>query len=70
MNRPRWEVRDEVHLGLFSFAKFQLGADLDQNIDLLLQRPVLAHILAGTGRVMLITILPLSNTRRDCDSLH
>lgn len=51
MNLPRWEVRDELHLGLFSFAKFQLWADLDQNIDLLLQSPVLAHILAGKGEV-------------------
>lgn len=49
MNLPRWEVRDELHMGLFSFAKFQLWADLDHNIDLLLQSPVLAHILAGKG---------------------
>jgi very-short-patch-repair endonuclease len=49
LNLPRWEVRDELHLGLFSFAKFQLWADLDQNIDLLLQSPILSHILAGRG---------------------
>lgn len=49
VNLPRWEIRDELHLGLFSFAKFQLWADLDQNIDVLLQSPVLAHILAGKG---------------------
>jgi len=49
MNLSRWEVREELHLGLFSFAKFQLWADLDQNIDLLLQSPVLGHILAGKG---------------------
>jgi very-short-patch-repair endonuclease len=49
INLPRWEIRDELHLGLFSFAKFQLWADLDQNIDLLLQSTVLTHILAGKG---------------------
>lgn len=47
LNVRRWEVRSEVHLGLFSFAKFQMWADLDQNLDLLLQNPVLQHILNG-----------------------
>ncbi|HEY4243203.1 MAG TPA: DUF4011 domain-containing protein [Kofleriaceae bacterium] len=49
MNLPRWEVHDELHLGLFSFAKFQLWADLDQNADLLLKSAVLGHIIDGRG---------------------
>lgn len=43
----RWEVRDELHLGLFSFAKFQMWADLDQNLEVLLQNPVIDHLLNG-----------------------
>ena len=40
VNLPRWEVKDELHLGLFSFAKFAMWADLEHNLDALLASPV------------------------------
>ena len=49
LNLPRWEVKDELHLGLFSFAKFQMWADLDQNLDAMLESPVVRHLLEGQG---------------------
>jgi very-short-patch-repair endonuclease len=49
LNLRRWEVKDDLHLGLFSFAKFQMWADLDQNLDVLLQNPVIQHLLNGKG---------------------
>ncbi|MBK7078087.1 MAG: DUF3320 domain-containing protein [Myxococcales bacterium] len=49
LNLPRWEVKDELNLGLFSFAKFQMWADLDQNIDAMLASPVIQHLLEGKG---------------------
>jgi very-short-patch-repair endonuclease len=47
LNLKRWDVREELHIGLFSFAKFQMWADLDQNLDALLKSPVVQHILNG-----------------------
>jgi len=49
VNLRRWEVKEELHLGLFSFAKFQMWADLDQNLDALLANPVITHLLNGKG---------------------
>lgn len=49
INLKRWEVKDELHLGLFSFAKFQMWADLEQNIDALLDNAVIKHMLNGKG---------------------
>ena len=49
LNVRRWEVKDEAHLGLFSFAKFQMWADLDQNLETLLANPVVDHLLHGKG---------------------
>jgi very-short-patch-repair endonuclease len=46
---PRWEVREELHLGLFSFAKFQMWADLEQNADAILTSPVIKHLIDGKG---------------------
>lgn len=46
----RWEVRDEAQLGLFTFAKFLMWRDLDENADVLLQNPVVNH-LANAGKV-------------------
>ncbi len=44
---PRWEVLDEVHLGLFTFTKFLMWKDLDSNADALLQSPVVRHLAQG-----------------------
>lgn len=44
---PRWEVLDEVHLGLFTFTKFLMWRDLDGNADTLLRNEVVRHIAQG-----------------------
>jgi very-short-patch-repair endonuclease len=49
INQRRWEVKDELHLGLFSFAKFQMWADLDQNVEAVLESPVVKHLVFGKG---------------------
>lgn len=41
---PRWEVLEEAHLGLFSFTKFLMWKDLDENADQFLQNPVVRRI--------------------------
>lgn len=49
INQRRWEVKEELHLGLFSFAKFQMWADLDQNLEAILASPVVNHLVFGKG---------------------
>jgi very-short-patch-repair endonuclease len=41
---PRWEVLEEAHLGLFSFTKFLMWKDLDDNADRFLENPVVRRI--------------------------
>jgi hypothetical protein len=43
---PRWEVLEEAHLGLFSFTKFLMWKDLDENADRFLESPVVRRIAA------------------------
>ncbi|WP_438033671.1 DUF3320 domain-containing protein [Sorangium sp. So ce204] len=44
---PRWEVREEVHLGLFTFTKFLMWRDLEDNATAVLENPVVRHIASG-----------------------
>ena len=44
---PRWEVLDEAHLGLFSFTKFLMWRDLEQNAEQLMQSEVVRHLAEG-----------------------
>jgi very-short-patch-repair endonuclease/preprotein translocase subunit Sec61beta len=46
-NMPRWEVVDVAVLGLFTFTKFLMWKDLEDNKQALLQSPVVQHIAAG-----------------------
>lgn len=46
-NMPRWEVVDVAVLGLFTFTKFLMWKDLEDNKQVLLQSPVVQHIAAG-----------------------
>ncbi|MDP2310998.1 MAG: DUF4011 domain-containing protein, partial [Pseudomonadota bacterium] len=46
---PRWEVLDEVHVGLFTFTKFLMWKDLDENADAMLQSAVVRHIAQGAA---------------------
>lgn len=42
--KPRWEVLEEVHLGHFTFAKFLMWKDLEDNSHLLLENPTVRHL--------------------------
>lgn len=44
---PRWEVIDEVVLGLFTFSKFLMWRDLEDNAEALLASDVVRHIAQG-----------------------
>jgi very-short-patch-repair endonuclease/preprotein translocase subunit Sec61beta len=44
---PRWEVREEVELGLFTFTKFLMWRDLGENAAAILENPVVKHIASG-----------------------
>lgn len=41
---PRWEVREDAHLGLFSFTKFLMWRDLHDNASRLLENPVVRYV--------------------------
>ena len=41
---PRWEVLEEAHLGLFTFTKFLMWRDLEDNADVLLENELVRHI--------------------------
>ncbi|HYO97553.1 MAG TPA: DUF4011 domain-containing protein, partial [Polyangiaceae bacterium] len=45
---PRWEVLSEAHIALFSFAKFLMWKDLDENAEQLLKSAVVKRIAEGT----------------------
>lgn len=44
---PRWEVVEEVHLGLFAFTKFLMWRDLEDNAAAILKSSVVRHIASG-----------------------
>lgn len=46
---PRWEVLDEAHLGHFTFTKFLMWRDLEENAQILLQNPIVRHIAEREG---------------------
>lgn len=46
-----WEVKTEVHLGIFSFAKFVMWRDLQSRIEDLTRNRVVAHLLNTPGQV-------------------
>lgn len=49
---PRWEVLEEVHLGHFTFAKFLMWKDLEDNAEILLKNPVVRHIALEDSDVL------------------
>lgn len=46
---PRWEAIEEANLGLFTFAKFLMWRDLEENVELLLESPVVRHIATSAN---------------------
>jgi hypothetical protein len=45
----RWEVVEEAHVGLFSFAKFLMWKDLEENKDALLANEVVRHLAEASN---------------------
>ncbi|PKK40279.1 DNA helicase related protein [Clostridiaceae bacterium JG1575] len=45
--QPGWDVLEEVHLGLFSFAKFMMWADLSENLEIFRQNPLVESLVQG-----------------------
>jgi very-short-patch-repair endonuclease len=45
-----WEVKDEVHLGIFSFAKYLMWKDLQDRQQQLMESPVVAHLINNPGK--------------------
>ena len=45
----RWEVLEEVHLGLFQFTKFLMWRDLEENQEVLLQNEIVRHLASGAA---------------------
>lgn len=46
---PRWNVREEVHLGHFSFTKFLMWNDLEAKSGALLDSPLVKHLALSKG---------------------
>ncbi|MCL4219738.1 MAG: DUF3320 domain-containing protein [Phycisphaerales bacterium] len=49
-NMPRWEVLETAHLGLFSFNKFLMWRDLQENIERLKHSPLVTHLVDRPGQ--------------------
>ncbi len=41
---PRWEIREEAHLGCFTFTKFLMWKDLEENAEHLLESDVVRRL--------------------------
>jgi very-short-patch-repair endonuclease len=46
---PRWEVEESMYLGLFSFNKFLMWRDLQENLDQLKLSRLVAHLVERPG---------------------
>jgi len=51
LNLQGWEVREEAHLGLFSFTKYLMWLDLEERTGELKQNPVVEHLLERFDKV-------------------
>ncbi len=49
---PRWEILEDAHLGHFTFAKFLMWKDLEDNAEVLLKNPVIRHLATDGSDVM------------------
>ncbi len=47
--KPGFEVLEEAHLARFSFAKFLMWRDLEENANVLLENPVVRHIAGASA---------------------
>ncbi len=46
-----WEVKEDVHLGIFSFTKYLMWKDLQDRQKQLQENPVVAHLINNPGKV-------------------
>jgi preprotein translocase subunit Sec61beta len=64
---PRWEVSEEVHLGLFTFTRFLMWKDLEDNAAALLTNEVVRHIAAGGADPFPDPVGPVDPTTLDAE---
>lgn len=63
-----WELREEAHIGLFSFGKFLMWNDLAVRAEALTVNPLVRHLVAGGGLYDDgIEVFPLSEVGRYID---
>lgn len=48
---PGWEVKEQVHLGIFSFTKYLMWKDLQDRQKQLQENAVVAHLINNPGKV-------------------
>lgn len=60
LGKERWEVLDKAVIAPFSFQKFLMWQDLEQNTAALLESPVVRHIFEGDGQAFGWESPPLS----------
>ena len=61
----RWEVVEEAHIGLFSFAKFLMWKDLEENKDALLANEVVKHLAEASNNAFPDRVGAVSPERLD-----
>lgn len=52
---PGWEVREEVHLGIFSFTKYLMWKDLQDRQKQLQENAVVAHLINNPGKAFSVS---------------
>jgi hypothetical protein len=60
----RWEVLDEVRIGIFSFAKFLMWRDLKERAADLLRSPVVAQLVERPAAVRRGRLVSAARTAR------
>lgn len=62
---PGWEVKDEVHLGIFSFTKYLMWKDLQDRNEQLLSNPVVAHLVNNPGQAFTSAVIEFEPSTLD-----
>ena len=63
-----WEVKDQVHLGIFSFTKYLMWKDLQDRQERLKENAVVAHLIDNPGKAFAATDLGFAP--EDLDDTH
>lgn len=60
-----WEVKDQVHLGIFSFTKYLMWKDLQDRQNQLQESGVVAHLINNPGKVFAANEIGFDPSRLD-----